>query len=241
MQTNAADRIDSINANFKSNITPHKKIFNDLYLAYKQNSSILSIYKLQYKYNNFKSNFIDFTLKTWLIVSAIVYAILTFHHIVNLYIDICMLSILIFFIISDIKHLKNATSALASKQNIPLTFPSMIDQFRYYVWRNAISNSILSFSAVVTALSYFDIEFYPFESKKNYDKGFMIFILTIIVNTFWHLFDDLHLQNITKLLVEFFIIYICYKIITLKNIFPTQEKELLTFKQFLMRLKFELE
>lgn len=159
----------------------------------------------------------------------------------SIYGTIILLIEIILLIIFEILHLNNATKAISSKQPLFLTFPSTFNQFKYYVWRNAIQNTDLSLSSVICALNYLDIEFYSFDSKKIYEKGFLFFMLTFFITAIWHLFDDLSLDKNYKIIIDFLMVYLGYKIITFKNIFSNKEKELLTFKQFLMRLKFELE
>jgi len=212
--------------------------FNNFYKPFLQALTIKNIYKNQLKYSNILFKILYFFSIIILIFSIIFLANCSSKNVLQfncMYIMACL-----FFCSLDRKSLKRAVKLFRKKHNVKLIFPDLFDQFKYHLWKERLG-SIHSSCSIDKALNYLEIELSKFNIEKhNINPSYMVILSAITIAAFWHFIDDIHFAQHIKIIIDGLICYVSYRFIFFKFfIFGGQQKKLLIFKQFLLRLKSE--
>lgn len=213
--------------------------FNAFYKAFNQSLKIKNIYINQFKYCSYK--IIIFYIIS-VIALIVAFGFLTSaNSIKNQFITgvLFLLMSYIFFYI-DKMTLKMAVKEFQNKYNIKLIFPSLFDQYKYYLWKDKLNEQGLSFS-IDKALNYINIELIKFEIKNNKFRPIEVMLLSsVTIFALWRLVDDMHLSYQSKIIIDGLVGYASYRYITFKTLFfEDKHEKLLMLRQFLLRLKAE--
>lgn len=209
--------------------------FNAFYKPYLRALKIKNIYRNQFKYNHCLFNVL-YCMIFFATMICIFWMANTEYYFISLtaYV-ICVLSL--YF--SDKKALKNCVKQLRKKHIIKFLTLSQFEQMRYYLWKEELKDVSSSFS-IKKALSYLEIELSKFNTERNMPAEYLIILSGISLIAFWRFFDDIHLIGKYKIILDAMIFYISYRYIVFKfYFFSNKKKELLEFKQNLLRLKSE--
>jgi hypothetical protein len=209
--------------------------FNAFYKPYLRALKIKNIYLNQFKYNRSWFNILYCLIFLTMIVCVFWMANTKYYF---LSLTVYFLSALSFYF-SDKKALKNCIKQLRKKHSVKFLTLSQLEQVKYYLWKEQLQDKHLTFS-IKKALSYLEMELSKFNNKRNMPSGYLLILSGISLIAFWRIFDDIHLIGKSKIILDAAIFYISYRYVVLKfYFFSNKEKELLDFKQNLLRLKSE--
>ncbi len=211
---------------------------NDFYRAFLWAGKIKNIYRNQFKYNNYRMKILYLLSFLLLLFSVILLANARFDNFL-LFLSIYIAAVFLFVSI-DRKSLKIAVKALCKKHKVKFVFPDLLDQLKYYLWKEKL-DKVYSLSSIKRSLEYLEIELSKYSiERNNYHPIYITIFSAITIAAFWKLTDELKFSHDAKIIIYSFICYVSYRFIAFKFfIFEDKQKKLSMLKRFLSWLKFE--
>ena|GEM_PF-6041173 len=211
--------------------------FNAFYQPYLRALSIKNIYLNQFKHSSLWIA-ASYIIMFFIMISSICFVRFSpskyyLPAIILLIVSTCL------FLLIDKITLHNCVKILRHRYKIKFLIPTYFEQFKYYLWKEKLQDTPLSFS-INKSLQFLEMELGKFKADNLIPKDYIIILSGITFVAFWRIFDDAHLSGSYKMLIDMAIFYASYRYLTFRlYFFPSKQKKLLEFKQYLLRLKSE--